>query len=401
MRFRSIPHNTAHFRRLLSGGTLLVTALLLGGCQTLQMKAPRQVASGDWLVDGATNGRERVVNALVTPPLEEMWLYNANAGFGAGSPLLFKDVIIVANRKGELHGVEIDTGNSIGVKNLGEAVEGSLLIRNGIIYAMHAWGKYSISAFDLTRGTMVWREKGIPYETAPVAVGGALIAVDVEGNVRSFDIQSGDSLWVRPIGEDIIAKASPLVLDDGNLFVVSEKGLGFLLKSSDGSEVWKSDLGVPVYASPTKNGSDILIPTTRGRVYSISSSDAAQNWVFEDGNDMVKFSSASTDGAVVFVGTSSGTLYALDANSGQVQWQLNVPDAITAAPLITDSHVYFGTMGRMLYAIDRFSGEMLWESKLKGRIKSAMAAREGELIVITEPRYIYGFREEVVDAESL
>ncbi|WP_456428598.1 outer membrane protein assembly factor BamB family protein, partial [Rhodocaloribacter sp.] len=74
------------------------------------------------------------------------------------------------------------------------------------------------------------------------------------------------------------------------------------------------------------------------------------------------------------------------------RWTFETPDAITAPPLITRSTVYVGTMGRMLYGVDRSTGAKLWEHRLKGRVKSPMAAREGILVVLTEPHEVYLFR---------
>ncbi|MCZ6706023.1 MAG: PQQ-binding-like beta-propeller repeat protein [Bacteroidetes bacterium] len=395
------PLNILTNLRLAYLPVVAIAVIASAGCNTLKMGGARNARQGDWLVDGATNGRERHVNVRVQPPLERVWLYNANAGFGTGSPLLYRDAVIVGNRKGELHAVEIETGRSLGVKNLGEAIEGSLLIRNGVLFATHAWGKYVLTAYDLNAGSMVWRVKGVPFETAPVAVDGSLVAIDVEGNIRSFNIDTGDSLWTTKLGARVTVKASPLLLGGNRMFVVSDKGIGFMFDATTGENIWYTDLEDPVYASPTANGDQILVPTTRGRLHSISSSDASLLWTFDRRNETIRFASPATDGSTVYVGTSSGNLFALDSSTGTVVWQFNGPDAITAAPLITDSHIYIGTMGRMLYGLDRKSGHLVWDIKLKGRIKSAMFAKEGELIVLTEPRYVYGFREEAANEDSL
>ncbi|GMQ82484.1 MAG: hypothetical protein BMS9Abin05_1938 [Rhodothermia bacterium] len=379
----------------------MLALVVVAGCDTLKMDGSRNARRGDWLVDGATNGRERLVNVSVEPPLERAWLYNANAAFGTGSPLLYHDAVIVGTRKGEVHAVEIETGRTIGIKNLGEAIEGSLLISNGVLYATHAWGRYVLTAYDLTAGITAWRVKGVPFETAPVEVDSAVIAVDVEGNIRSYHKDTGVLLWTQKLGANVSVKASPLLLSGNRLFVISDKGVGYMFDPTTGENIWRSDLEDPVYSSPTANGDEILIPTTRGRLRAISSRDASRIWTFDRNDDHIRFASPATDGSMVYVGTSSGTLFALSSETGTIAWQFNGPDAITAAPLITDSQIYFGTMGRMLYGLERSTGRLVWETKLKGRIKSAMSAREGELIVLTEPRYVYGFREKHANEDSL
>ena len=65
---------------------------------------------------------------------------------------------------------------------------------------------------------------------------------------------------------------------------------------------------------------------------------------------------------------------------------------LAATPLLTPNTVYVGTMGQSLLAIDRESGALLWEQRLRGRVKSALAARDGYLVVLSEPRFVYLFK---------
>jgi outer membrane protein assembly factor BamB len=55
-------------------------------------------------------------------------------------------------------------------------------------------------------------------------------------------------------------------------------------------------------------------------------------------------------------------------------------------------------MGRMLYVFNRSTGALDWEAELKGRIKSGMVVRNGYLVVLTEPRFVYGFKMESANA---
>jgi len=379
---------------------ILLTFFLsaFAGCQTLVLNGGRTAHPDDWLVDGANPGRDRLIDAQIYPPLTQKWIYNAAAGFGPGSPLIYQDAVVVGTRKGELHAVDLESGRKIGVKNIGESLEGPLLISDGVIYVTNALGKHVLTAYDLVRGERLWFIEGIPIETAPVIIGGQLIAVDVEGNVRSFDISDGSEKWTVSLGAKSSGQTSPIVLEHDRLFLVTNTGKAFMLDGTSGREMWTKDLGIPVYSSPALTGQILLVPTTRGRLFALSSANGATEWVFKASSDFVRISAPATDGRTVYFGTSSGTVYALHASNGTKVWQFDGPDAVTAAPLLTLTHLFFGTMGRMLYGIERDSGEIVWQIKLKGRVKSAMAARDGGLIVLTEPQYVYNFRSEDPDA---
>ncbi len=185
------------------------------------------------------------------------------------------------------------------------------------------------------------------------------------------------------------------------MFVVTDTGRATLVSSDTGRIIWSKNLGSPVYASPSALGNTLLVPTTRGRLLAISSVDGSRLWEFYADNGLIRLTSPATDGHSVYVGSSDGTAYRLEASTGKVLWRFEGPDAIVAPPLLTDAHLIIGTMGRMLYVFDRTSGELVWETKLKGRIKSGLSVRNGYLIILAEPRYIYGFKTEALDAAIL
>ena len=63
---------------------------------------------------------------------------------------------------------------------------------------------------------------------------------------------------------------------------------------------------------------------------------------------------------VVYVGSDDGSLYALDADSGEMLWSFATGDAIRSVPAVVDGTVYFGSNDNHLYAVDAATGEGLW-----------------------------------------
>ncbi len=374
--------------------TGMILLLLAAGCQTLQLDGGRFGRDTDWLMDGKTDGRERLVHVSVVPPLVEAWKYNASAGFGPGSPLIVDDAVLVATRKGEVHAIMIDSGKKMGVKSFGTSIEGPMLIYDGTAFIPNAYGPNVLTAYDIKRARKIWRIDGIPFETAPVHTGRYIIGVDIEANVRAFDPGTGEEAWAYALGERAFGETSPLSLAGDLVFVVNDRGDAVMLRGDDGDVIWTSSVGYPVYSSPAAFGAMIFVPTTRGRLIALAADTGRIAWTFQVDDFTVRFTSPATDGEIVYVGTSDGIFYALDAATGTVRWQFDGPDAFTAAPLITNGHVYIGSMGRKLYGFDRTTESLVWETELDGRIKSALAAREGELIVLSEPRYVYMFRSE-------
>jgi len=60
-------------------------------------------------------------------------------------------------------------------------------------------------------------------------------------------------------------------------------------------------------------------------------------------------SSPAVAGGRVYVGSSDGKLYVLDAATGTRQWEFDAGDAITASPAIAGGRVVVGAQDGRLY----------------------------------------------------
>jgi outer membrane protein assembly factor BamB len=364
--------------------------LLLTGCSTLQADRTDLYGESGWFTEGATVERQHAISEEIAAPLEEVWEYNAAAGFGPGSPLLLRNTALVATRKGEVHAINLETGKKAGVEGFGDAINGTPLVKGDLLYVPIAKGRRAMYAYNLRKGERAWDVKGAPVETGLLSVDGGIIAVDAEATVRRYD-QSPEPAWEQPLGDRITVHATPL-LAGGRLIVVNDAGDVVAMDPTDGSVQWTVALASPVYTSVAANEFTIFVPTTRGRFFALDATQGHIVWKFSVPDSTVRFAAPAVDGNLVIFGASDGVVRAFDAKTGALQWTFEDDAAMTAPPLLTPETVYIGTMGQMLLALDRADGQLRWEYELKGRLKSAMAASDGQLLVLSEPRYVYLFR---------
>ncbi len=371
----------------------LALALGLAGCTVLRLEHAKVVDADDWLTEGDSPRRENRADVTLDPPLEEAWTVNAGAGFGPVSPLILGETVLAATRKGEVVAVHRSDGKKLGTQGFGDVIEGSPVIAGGVLFVPVAWGKQTLRAYDLVAAKERWARRDLPpIEAGLLLLEDVLIAVDVESKAHAVAVKTGEELWSATLDERASVLATPVVSRAGHVLVADDRGRVVALRPEDGAPVWTRDLDAPVEVTPTTDGHTLFLATTRARLFALDADRGAVRWVFEAPDPTVRLAAPAISGDDLVFGGSDGVLRALDSATGALRWTFEAPDAITAPPLITRNTVYVGTMGRWLYAVDRSTGEKRWEHRLKGRVKSPMAARDGVLVVLTEPHEVYLFR---------
>ncbi|NBC18675.1 MAG: PQQ-binding-like beta-propeller repeat protein [Bacteroidetes bacterium] len=364
--------------------------LLLTGCRGLQVSPPLSAAQETWVTEGGSPLRQHTAPATLSVPLEEAWTYNAGAGFGAPSPLVVDDLVLAATRKGEIHAIDLESGERKGFETFGETVEGTPVIGNGVMYVPVGWGKRTLYAYDLLRGRSTWKARGAAVEAGLLLLDDGLIAVDVDGLVRKYGLSSGDVLWEYELGGKTLVRATP-VLVNGSVVVADTDGRIAAFNPADGTVRWTRELPAPVFTSFAGDEDQVYVSTTRGQFFALSAESGVTRWRMALPDTTVRLSAPAVSEDLVVVGGTDGVLRALRPSDGQEVWSYQDEDAITAPPLITQHHVFVGTMGKRLVAVGRDDGTAQWTHELRGRMKSPMVLHRGRLIVQAEPRHVICF----------
>ena len=137
------------------------------------------------------------------------------------------------------------------------------------------------------------------------------------------------------------------------------------------------------------------MPTTRGRLVAFDAASGAERWSVQVG-PLARWATPALGDGVVIAGATDGVLRAFDAASGAERWSRTFDATISAAPLVAGPVVYVGTYGEQLVALDVRTGDELWSETLGGRVKAGLVTAGGTLVVLAEPRFIYGFRPDGV-----
>jgi outer membrane protein assembly factor BamB len=192
----------------------------------------------------------------------------------------------------------------------------------------------------------------------------------------------GSVKWTFKTGSAIVA--SPTIAD-GVVYVGSTDGYIYAVDQETGKEKWKHKTRQQITSTAAVSNGVVYFESTDGVLYALAADTGNVKWGFmtevekrfeakgthgypptdqtiPDAWDLFTSSPAVAGGKVYF-GSGDGNVYALDANTGVVQWRFSTKDVVHASPAVINGIVYVGSWDSNLYAIDAETGQEKWRFK--------------------------------------
>lgn len=257
-------------------------------------------------------------------------------------------------------------------------------------------------AFDRASGAVQW-ETGFEAELdAPVVANGTgYVTLTGDGSVVAFDPATGNEEWRHDVGH--WCPGSVAVADDVVYAVANdddEQGSLVALDAETGDERWRYASPRRLAGSPAVGDDAVFVGDARGLHAVTTDGDRRfrfrgrpvedhewHNWSYEGSSPAV------ADGTV-YVGAADERVYALDAESGEKEWEFWTWNNVTGAPVVTPETVYVGSDDTVVYALDVDTGERRWEFATTGRIDGAGGAVvDGYLYISTFQDGLYALEE--------
>ena len=165
-----------------------------------------------------------------------------------------------------------------------------------------------------------------------------------------------------------------------------------------GDELWSFPTGDVIFGSPTVDSSgNIYIGSLNGRVYSVDGV-GNERWSVQTGDWIEASAALSPDETVVYIGSWDNNLYALDAESGIVQWTFATGSLIFSSPAVSeDGRIFFGGADGFIYALSP-DGIALWEVFIGGEVDASLAiGPNGNLYAATSEGSVVSLDDELGD----
>ena len=248
-----------------------------------------------------------------------------------------------------------------------------------------------------------------PIEGSAAVSDGMVFVGGTNNTFYGFDVESGDESdegWELETGGEI--HSTPAVSDidgDERVYVGSDDGVVYAFDRATGTELdsWSFSVDGQIRSSPTvvEELADVdpLVFIGAGGaesgLYALDADTGEIEWEQGTDADVVGAPAVSVSGeeTIVYCCTEDGRLLALDATDGTSRWPPFEDDdeggGFSSSPVVSDDYVYAASRDSTLYAIDPETGESDWEFETGGVIVATPALGEEYLYLGSRDGSVY------------
>ncbi len=341
--------------------------LLAAGCGNVSVPegwaAP--VTAGDFLVvgngDGSISGFRR--SSLTSPvwtfpkePEKSGWSFFGGAkseretflGLYA-TPIVTnvggRDRVILATYSGEIIAVDVQTGQRAdswpqSVNVGGHVVATPAFDGKRLFVATHSGTVRTVDATTGELGPSVLLQAAERIWSSPTLDAGTLYVADLAKRVRAIDAVTGQVQWNRTLTGAATGDAT--LAGDLLLLPTLDTRLIALDRRAGGAERWQFTADNWLWAQPLVADGVVYVVSTSGTVYALDLATGQQRWKFSGVQSETRATPVLVAGALV-IATDGGTIFALDPATGTERWRHQPTDKprLLAAPLVVESTILY------------------------------------------------------------
>lgn len=220
-------------------------------------------------------------------------------------------------------------------------------------------------------------ESGVEAAPAVDPAWGEVFAVGEDGRIHALDGATGEARWVAEAGAPV---RQPPVLAEDAVYVVTESDTIVAVSRSEGEVLWTysreidTEHAIVGHAGLLLHEQVLYTGLTDGTVVAVNASDGRMRWELQTildaepaEGDAMRFYDAdatpvlSEDGNSLYVASFLTGIYALDPQSGTVQWRDEMEGVTGLAS--SGPFLFVSASGEGLLALDRETRERVWQRR--------------------------------------
>ena len=244
-----------------------------------------------------------------------------------------------------------------------------------------------------------------PLITQPVVADGMVFTLDTEGQVTAFNITDGNKKWrsssILKGEKDTGGIGGGIAYAGGKLYVTNGYKQLACFDSANGKIIWRAALPSPARSAPTVMDEKVYLITLDNRLMAFSMNDGTALWNYTgvtQTTNLLGSVSPAVDASAVILPQSSGEIFSLHVENGQVVWQDNLSAIshtgtlssiadIRGQPVIDRGLVYAVSYSGRMVALDEVTGQRVWQRDI-GSAEMPWAAADNIFLITTEQQLI-------------
>lgn len=156
---------------------------------------------------------------------------------------------------------------------------------------------------------------------------------------------------------------------------------------------WQQHIGSPVSAGATLDGKTLYVASTDGTLYAIDATTGAIRWRFNVGSALRSTPIVDPTRHVIYVGADDKLLYAI-ASNGSLLWRVPTPGVTVSSPVLLTDILYLGMDDRNICAFDALSGRLHWTVQVPSFNLGSLAVDQQFLYVCSATNQLFALKLE-------
>jgi eukaryotic-like serine/threonine-protein kinase len=271
------------------------------------------------------------------------------------SPVVWNGVVYFGSGDGNVYAINAKSGVLQWKFHTGDVVHASPAIVQGKLY-VGSWDSY-FYALDAATGKQLWRFKTgedpkihnqVGIQSSATIADGVVYFGCRDSNLYALDAATGRQRWFfSNHGSWVIT--SPVVKDGKLYFATSDSTLFHALDAKTGAPLYSIKFRWPIFGSPAIAGNTFYLPEQNGKLTAIDLIAHKPAWVFQTDASRQNLPKLSKpDGSAAYESVFTSTFY--DDTIVGIK-KLRSVGSILSSPVVSGRTVYLGTSDGSLYAL--------------------------------------------------
>lgn len=369
---------------------------------------------GDWPMFQRDPAHMGSVAGEGTGPMGRLkWRFETNAPIFS-SPAVVGDQVYLSTGDGRILALDAANGKLRWEHEVGAPVNSSPAVAGDLVFVGLRDGR--VLALSREAGEKRWEFKtGELVYSSPAVYRGVLYIGSGDGRLYALDATSGKERWSYLTAGRV--SSSPAVNQEVTAFVSEDRYL-YLVDTTTGRRRLDFPTSI-VGGSPTIHENHVFVGDENGVVRAIDWRERElplaratrrittqlfiwgmlgslpQNkgfvWSTRESGERFVGTPVVANGNV-YIGSVSGTLFALDESKGERAWKYHGEAGISTSPSIAGQAVFFGDEDGRIYSVDALTGELRWKFMADAGISSTPVIADGTLYAATKSGTLYAIQ---------